>query len=109
MNKAGRVRTNRDREPMFGTSAKWLLMLGSGGAYANAAIIDLGDRTLVLDAFDTMAAGSDLRKTAEAPFDRPVDEAFQITLPAPFDSWMMGGMGRFEANVRRIFEYLAGQ
>ena len=36
-----------------------------GGAYSNAGIVDLGDQTLVIDAFDSMAAGRDLRQTAE--------------------------------------------
>jgi glyoxylase-like metal-dependent hydrolase (beta-lactamase superfamily II) len=43
-----------------------------GGASSNAGIIDLGDRTLVVDAFNTVAAGRDLRATAEALFGRPV-------------------------------------
>ncbi len=43
-----------------------------GAASSNAGIIDLGDRTLVVDAFNTVAAGRDLRATAEALFDRPV-------------------------------------
>ena len=44
-----------------------------GAAYSNAGIIDLGDRTLVVDAFDTVAAGHDLLQTAEALFERSVD------------------------------------
>ncbi len=43
-----------------------------GAASSNAGIIDLGDRTLVVDAFNTVAAGCDLRVTAEALFGRPV-------------------------------------
>ncbi len=43
-----------------------------GAASSNAGIIDLGDRTLVVDAFNTVAAGRDLRATAEALFGRPV-------------------------------------
>jgi glyoxylase-like metal-dependent hydrolase (beta-lactamase superfamily II) len=43
-----------------------------GAASSNAGIIDLGDRTLVVDAFNTFAAGRDLRATAEALFGRPV-------------------------------------
>jgi cyclase len=43
-----------------------------GAAFSNAGIIDLGDSTLVVDAFDSLAAGRDLRQTAEALFDRPV-------------------------------------
>ncbi|MCX6100445.1 MAG: MBL fold metallo-hydrolase [Candidatus Bipolaricaulota bacterium] len=42
-----------------------------GAASSNAGIVDLGDRTLVVDAFNTVAAGRDLRVTAEALFGRP--------------------------------------
>lgn len=44
-----------------------------GAAYSNAGIIDLGDRTILVDAFDTQAAGRDLRQTAESLFERLVD------------------------------------
>ncbi len=44
-----------------------------GAAYNNAGIIDLGDRTLVIDAFDTALAARDLRKAAEELFSRPVE------------------------------------
>lgn len=45
----------------------------TGGAVSsNAGIIDLGDRTLVVDAFNTVAAGRDLRAAGEALFGRPV-------------------------------------
>jgi glyoxylase-like metal-dependent hydrolase (beta-lactamase superfamily II) len=43
-----------------------------GAASSNAGIIDLGDRTVLVDAFNTVAAGRDLRATAEALFGRPV-------------------------------------
>lgn len=33
-----------------------------GGAYSNAGIVDLGDRTIVVDALQTLAAGRDLRR-----------------------------------------------
>jgi len=42
-----------------------------GAAFSNAGIIDLGDRTLVVDAFSTVAAGRELRATAESLFGRP--------------------------------------
>ncbi len=42
------------------------------GAVSNAGIIDLGDRTLVVDAMGTLAGGRELRATAEALFGRPV-------------------------------------
>ena len=35
------------------------------------------------------------------------DEALKIELPAPFDGWLYGGMGRFEANVNFLFERLS--
>lgn len=44
-----------------------------GAAYTNTGIIDLGDRTIVVDAFNTRAAGTDLRKAAESLFNCPVD------------------------------------
>jgi glyoxylase-like metal-dependent hydrolase (beta-lactamase superfamily II) len=44
-----------------------------GAAYCNAGIIDLGDRTLVVDAFDTALAARDLRGAAEDLFSRPVE------------------------------------
>jgi len=44
-----------------------------GAAFSNAGIIDLGDRTIVVDACETLAAGRELRLTAEALFNRPVD------------------------------------
>jgi glyoxylase-like metal-dependent hydrolase (beta-lactamase superfamily II) len=45
----------------------------NGWAICNAGIIDLGDRTLVYDAFMTPAAANDLRAAAEALTGRPVD------------------------------------
>jgi cyclase len=57
-----------------------------GGAYTNAGIVDLGDRTLLVDAFDTIAAGRDLRQVAEALFERPVDTL--ILTHAHSDHWI---------------------
>ena len=55
-------------------------------AYSNAGIIDLGDRTVLVDAFDTMLAGRDLCRAAETLFDRPVD---MIILTHPHsDHWI---------------------
>jgi cyclase len=66
-----------------------------GGAYSNAGIIDLGDRTLVLDAFDTLAAGRDLRHAAETLFGRPVDT---IALTHPHsDHWI--GASAFDSRT----------
>ena len=43
-----------------------------GLAASNAALIDLGEETLVLDSFESLEAGRDLRMAAEGFFDRPV-------------------------------------
>ncbi len=37
-----------------------------------------------------------------------LDEALQVTLPAPFDAWLMGGMERLEVNVRYLYKRLGG-
>jgi glyoxylase-like metal-dependent hydrolase (beta-lactamase superfamily II) len=57
-----------------------------GGAYSNAGIIDFGDRTLLVDAFDTLAAGRDLRRAAESLLGRPAD-AIVLTHPHS-DHWI---------------------
>jgi glyoxylase-like metal-dependent hydrolase (beta-lactamase superfamily II) len=44
-----------------------------GGAYSNAGIVDLGSRTLVVDALQTLAAGRALRQAAEALAERSVE------------------------------------
>ncbi len=46
-----------------------------GAAFSNAGIIDLGDRTLLVDTFHTRVAGEALRQTAETLFERPVETA----------------------------------
>ena len=66
-----------------------------GGAFANAGIIDLGDSTLLVDAFDTLAAGGDLRRTAEDLFKRPV-ETIVLTHPHS-DHWI--GASALQANT----------
>ncbi len=66
-----------------------------GGAFANAGIIDLGDSTLLVDAFDTLAAGGDLRRAAEDLFQRPV-ETIALTHPHS-DHWV--GASAFEAST----------
>jgi glyoxylase-like metal-dependent hydrolase (beta-lactamase superfamily II) len=38
----------------------------------------------------------------------PLEEALQISLPEPFDGWLFGGMGRFEVNVRYLYQHLGG-
>lgn len=57
-----------------------------GGALSNAGIIDLGGRTLLVDAMGTVAAGRELRATAEALFGRPVS-AVVLTHPHS-DHWI---------------------
>jgi len=37
------------------------------------------------------------------------EEAMQITLPEPFDKWLVGGMERFEVNVRYLFARFGGE
>ena len=39
----------------------------------------------------------------------PFEEALKIELPPPFDGWLFGSTGRFESNVRMLFEYLGGR
>ena len=76
-----------------------------GAAYSNAGIIDLGDRTILVDAFDTLAAGGDLRQTAEALFDRPVDT---IILSHPHsDHWI--GASAFDANTTLLASVVTRQ
>lgn len=38
-----------------------------------------------------------------------LQEAMQIILPKPFDTWLMGGMGMFAGNVSTLFERAGGQ
>jgi cyclase len=66
-----------------------------GAAYSNAGIIDLGDRTLLVDAFDTLAAGRDLRQTAEVLFGRPVETI--LLTHAHSDHWI--GASAFDAST----------
>ena len=37
-----------------------------------------------------------------------IEEALQISLPEPFANWLMGGMTRFEVNVRYMYKRLGG-
>lgn len=66
-----------------------------GAAYSNVGIIDLGDRTLLVDAFDTLVAGRDLRHIAEGLFKRPVDTI--ILTHAHSDHWI--GASVFDAST----------
>jgi len=49
------------------------LHIEGGGAFGNAGIVDLGDRTLIYDTFFTPQAAEDLRNAAEVLTDRPID------------------------------------
>lgn len=66
-----------------------------GAAYSNAGIIDLGERTILVDALNSLAAGRDLRQAAEALFERPV-ETIILTHPHS-DHWI--GASAFEAST----------
>ena len=66
-----------------------------GAAYCNAGIVDLGDRTLVVDAFDTVLAARELRQTAESLFSRPVDTL--LLTHTHNDHWK--GAGAFDAET----------
>jgi cyclase len=41
--------------------------------------------------------------------DGSLEEALQINLPEPFESWRLGSMGGFEVNVRYLYEHLGGE
>jgi len=66
-----------------------------GAASSNAGIVDLGDRTLLVDSFNTLAAGRDLRQAAEALFARPVETI--ILTHAHSDHWI--GASAFDAST----------
>jgi cyclase len=76
-----------------------------GAAYSNAGIIDLGDRTLVVDAFDTLAAGRDLRRAAETLLDRPV-ETIALTHPHS-DHWI--GASAFDPHTTLLSSHTTRQ
>ena len=56
-----------------------------GAAYSNAGIIDLGGQTIVMDAFNTLLAASDLRKAGETLTGRTIDTL--ILTHAHADHW----------------------
>lgn len=66
-----------------------------GAAHSNAGIIDLGDRTILVDAFDTLAAGTDLRKVSETLLNRPVDTI--LLTHCHSDHWV--GASAFESST----------
>ena len=56
-----------------------------GQAFSNGGIVDLGDQTLVFDAFETPAAAADLRSAAEQLIGRPV--SYLIISHCHADHW----------------------
>jgi glyoxylase-like metal-dependent hydrolase (beta-lactamase superfamily II) len=84
-----------------------------GLAFANAAIIDLGGETLVLDSMNSQAAGADLRRAAEALMGRPVA---RLLVSHPHgDHWKGNGAFGFETRIlatkqtRKLLEAEAAQ
>ena len=57
-----------------------------GAAFSNAGIIDLGDRTLIFDAFETPKAAQDLRLAAEQLTERQA--SLVIISHAHDDHWL---------------------
>jgi hypothetical protein len=76
-----------------------------GAAYSNAGIVDLGGRTLVIDAMHTLAAGRDLCRTAEALFGRPADTL--LLTHAHGDHWI--GASVFPAGTALLATGIARQ
>ncbi len=80
----------------------------SGAAYSNAGIIDLGDQTIVIDAFNTLLAASDLRKAAETLTGRTIDKL--ILTHAHADHWfgapVFESRTTFIANETTVQEFL---
>lgn len=62
------------------------------------------DLALQLDYFDVLEerVGDVVRRGGS------LDEALQVTLPAPLDAWLMGGMERLAINVRYLYQRLGG-
>jgi glyoxylase-like metal-dependent hydrolase (beta-lactamase superfamily II) len=88
----------------------WAALAGSTGAcVSNAAIVDLGDRTLVFDCFQTIRAAEDLRAAAGSLTGR---SAF-LTLISHWHSDHIGGAQVFDdAPIRataRTCELVAGK
>lgn len=66
-----------------------------GAAFSNAGIVDMGDQTLIVDAFQTLLAGRVLRQAAETLFARPVSTV--VLTHAHNDHWM--GTPAFDART----------
>jgi cyclase len=76
-----------------------------GAAYSNAGIIDLGGRTLLVDAFHTQAAGRALRQAAEALFERPAETI--VLTHAHSDHWI--GASAFPASTTLLTSNITRQ
>ncbi|WP_163099197.1 MBL fold metallo-hydrolase [Peribacillus alkalitolerans] len=48
------------------------LVTSSGGGFANAGLIDLGDQIVIFDTFNTPQAAEDLRKAAQGVIGKPI-------------------------------------
>ncbi len=65
-------RGNHFQLEQVGDGAYAAIAIPGSGSCANAGIIDLGDRTVVFDTFQTPEAAADLRQAAESLTGRPV-------------------------------------
>ncbi len=72
--------------------------IDGGGAFGNAGIVDLGDRTLIYDTFFTPQAAEDLRTAAEALTGRPID----AVINSHFHNDHVWGNQVFSANTEII-------
>lgn len=89
----------REQMLLFRDSAFRVLVPGHG------PVGDREDIGLQLDYLDVMEelVGAVARRGGSW------EEARRIALPSPFDEWLMGGMERFEANVRYLFARFGGE
>ncbi len=62
------------------------LSIKGGGASSNAGIVDLGDRTLIFDTFETPRAAADLASAAEELTGHPV--TYVVNSHAHADHWL---------------------
>jgi len=62
------------------------LAIEGGGASSNAGIVDLGDRTLIFDTFETPRAAADLATAAEQLTGRPA--TYVVNSHAHADHWL---------------------
>jgi glyoxylase-like metal-dependent hydrolase (beta-lactamase superfamily II) len=73
-----------------------------GGAFSNAGIVDLGEQTLVFDAFETPNAAQDLRAAAEHLTERPVTSI--IISHSHADHWL--GAQAFDSDMPIITTHI---